>query len=94
MPDETPSAEKLFETAVNDRKNQLRIYREAERQLDDETRPPKPLPPVKSLSELLTEPDLETPYLINGLAPADHGVVFASRAGAHRYARQDGTGTS
>jgi hypothetical protein len=23
---------------------------------------------------------------------ADHGVVFASRAGAHRYARQDGSG--
>lgn len=76
---EIPTAEQLFRGRVDAEKNELRIRRLAKQELDDETKPPQPWPPVKSLSELLAEPDLETPYLIDGLAPAGGRTMLSAQ---------------
>jgi hypothetical protein len=52
------------ETRMQWRMGQLRIEREARRRLDDEEHPPVAPPPVKSLTQLLGEPDTPIQYRI------------------------------
>lgn len=58
----------------------MRAKAEARRRFDTESRQEIDLPPVRNLTELLAEPDTETPYLIEGLAPAGSRVILAAQA--------------
>jgi hypothetical protein len=57
----------------------LRVGREANRRLDAEEHPPLVLPPVKSLTELLAEPDPPVRYRIDQLAPADGRIILSAQ---------------
>lgn len=67
------------ETAVKYRLRMLRINQEARRRLDDETRPPIILPPVKSLTALLDEPETPTQYRIDPVQPTASRVLFSAQ---------------
>jgi hypothetical protein len=57
----------------------MRIRREAKQRLDDEERPPVPLPAVKSLGTLLAEPDSPVQYRIDQLAPAEGRTMLSAQ---------------
>lgn len=57
----------------------LRIRRKAARIVDAEDRPALPLPPVKSLPELLAEPDAPTKYRVESVAPLGGRVMLAAQ---------------
>jgi hypothetical protein len=67
------------EGAVMHRLHVLRINHEAKRRLDDETRPPIALPPIKSLDALLDEPETPTRYRIESVAPANARVMLSAQ---------------
>lgn len=67
------------EGLVEQRMLWLRANRKANRRLDAEERPPLILPPVKSLTALLTEPDTPTRYLIDRLAPEGGRVMLSAQ---------------
>lgn len=56
----------------------LRITREANRVLDAEARGAVVTPAPVSLRDLLTEPDPDSPWLLDGLQPRDSRVVLAA----------------
>lgn len=67
------------EAAIRNRLTSLRINREAQRRLDEEQRPKLELPPLKSLTVLLAEPDEDTPWLIDKVMQADSRVMLAAQ---------------
>jgi hypothetical protein len=67
------------ENTIRQRMGVLRIDREARNRLDDETRPQILLPPIKTLTELLNEPDTPTRYRIEGLAPEGGRVLLSAQ---------------
>jgi hypothetical protein len=67
------------ETAITYRMKLLRINREANRRLDDETRAPIILPPVRNLTTLLDQPDLVTRYRIADVAHADARIMLSAQ---------------
>lgn len=69
-------AEEQREQLIEFELDKLRIRREARRRLDAEDQPPVALPPVKSLTELLAEPDTEQQYRIDQVAPADARIML------------------
>lgn len=77
-PDEPPDPYDT-EGAIQYRLHRLRVDREARRRLDDEDQPAIVLPPVKTLDDLLGEPDAETAYCIEGLAPAGGRVLTSAQ---------------
>jgi hypothetical protein len=76
--DDTAQSEDEFARDVADRKYKVRVYREADRQLDEETRPPIILPPITSLDDLLAEPIPDQPFIIEKLAPAEGRVLLSA----------------
>lgn len=70
--------QELHDWDVRNRLTHLRVDRDARRQLDDETRPPGEPPPVRSLDDLLAEPDEETPYRIEGLALTESRILLSA----------------
>lgn len=70
----------VFENAVVHRTHILRINQEARRRLDEETREPIVLPPLKRLDDLLAEPDEPTRFLIESVAPAGCRVLLSAQA--------------
>lgn len=67
------------ETAIQHRLQWLRVNHEARVRLDDEIRPPVVLPTIKSLTTLLDEPDVASPYRIEHLAPANGRVLLSAQ---------------
>lgn len=65
IPVEMAAVADPVESAIEDRLNYLRIDREARRRLDAEQQPPAVPPPVKSLTQLLAEPDDPVTYRID-----------------------------
>ncbi|MCV7204657.1 AAA family ATPase [Mycolicibacterium peregrinum] len=68
-----------FERQVADHVERLRIQREAKRRVDDEDRPPIPLPQMPTLSELLTRPRPPTRYRIDKVAPVNARVILSAQ---------------
>jgi hypothetical protein len=68
-----------FDAQVNEQLRRMRVRAEAQRQFDDETRPKIEPPPVKSLPQLLAEPDTEEKYRIDRLAPAGGRVLLSAQ---------------
>lgn len=67
------------EGAIQHRLQWLRVNHEAKSRLDDEIRPPLVLPGIKSLTTLLDEPDVASPYRIEQLAPANGRVLLSAQ---------------
>lgn len=68
-----------FDLRVQHRVTTLRVEREARRRLDAEDTPAIELPPVRGLRELLDEPDAQTAYRIDGLAPSGGRVMLSAQ---------------
>lgn len=68
-----------YEKAVEYRLRVLRVNQEARRQLDDEIRPQIILPPLKSLTTLLDEPETPTQYRIAPVQPTASRVLFSAQ---------------
>lgn len=64
---------------VNNRAQQIRLNREAQRLVDDEDRAPVELPPIRSLSALLAESDTDAKYRVDQLAPAGGRVLLSAQ---------------
>jgi AAA domain len=77
------------ESAIRHRLQWLRVNHEARRRLDDENRTPVALPPVKSLTELLSEPDDATQYRIEGLAPSGGRIMLSAQYKAGKTTLRD-----
>jgi hypothetical protein len=77
------------EGAIEHRLQWLRINHEARRRLDDETRPPIVLPPVKPLDTLLAEPDDPTKYRIESLAPTGGRIMLSAQYKAGKTTLRD-----
>jgi hypothetical protein len=67
------------EYQIQDRLHRLRIQHEAKQRLDQELWPDIALPPVKSLAELLAEPDAPTEYRIDKLALAGARIMLSAQ---------------
>src|SRR5262249_45885098 len=82
-PDEAPDLEfdgrTAEETAIEHRLQWLRVNQEARRRLDEENRPTFALPPIKCLTQLLSEPDAYTAHRIEGLAPLGGRVILSAQ---------------
>lgn len=78
-PEPPPDDHYDAETAISYRMDRLRIDREARRRLDAEERPPLAAPPVRDLDVLLAEPDAETHYVVDQLAPANGRVMLSAQ---------------
>jgi hypothetical protein len=68
-----------YETAVLQQLSRLQVRAEAQRRLDDQTRPALVLPPVKALDDLLSEPDSAAAYLIGEVQPVDSRVMLSAQ---------------
>jgi len=69
-----------FETAVEYHLEEMRAKDEAKRRHEEQSRAEVGLPPVRNLTALLAEPDVETVYRIEGVAPAGGRVMLAAQA--------------
>ena len=69
-----------FEADVEYHLNAMRAKDEAKRRYDEYNRAEVGLPPVRNLTALLAEPDTETAYRIDGVAPAGGRVMLAAQA--------------
>ena len=67
------------EYEIQDRLHRLRIQHEAKQRLDQELRPDVALPQIKSLTELLAEPDEPAEYRIDKLALAGARVMLSAQ---------------
>lgn len=64
---------------IQERLRRLRIHHQAKQLLDQELRPDIALPPVKSLTDLLAEPDELTEYRIDKLALSGARVMLSAQ---------------
>ena len=69
-------AEAEFEKRVSLRAYDLHVEHEARRRRGEQDHPPITLPPVKSLTQLLAEPDDEEQYRIDKVAPAGARIML------------------
>ena len=69
-----------FEDEVQFHLTAMRAKDEAKRRYDERNRAEVGLPPVRNLTALLAEPDTETAYRIEGVAPAGGRVMLAAQA--------------
>ena len=69
-----------FEDDVRYHLTALLAKEEAKRRYDERNRPTVALPPVWNLTALLAQPDTETAYRIDGVAPAGGRVMLAAQA--------------
>jgi hypothetical protein len=69
-----------FEDEVEHHLTLIRAKEEAKRRYDAQSRAEVGLPPVRNLTALLAEPDTETAYRIDGVAPAGGRVMLAAQA--------------
>jgi len=69
-----------FEADVDYHLNAMRAKDEAKRRYEEQSRAEVGLPPVRNLTALLAEPDTETAYRIDGVAPAGGRVMLAAQA--------------
>jgi hypothetical protein len=67
---------------IQRRLDYLRADREARRILADEERPGVEYPPIRGLTDILDEPDDETPYRIQGVWPDGARIMLAAQAKA------------
>lgn len=58
---------------------QLRARHEAKLRFDEEIHPPSPIPPIRRLIDLLGEPDTDSQYRIDRLAPAQGRVLLSAQ---------------
>ena len=68
-----------FEKRVACRTYDLHIERDARRRLDDQDHPPITAPPVKSLAELLAEPDTPISYRVGDVAPENARIIVSAQ---------------
>ncbi len=68
-----------YEGEVLRRLHSLRVDAEARKRFDVESQPRIELPPVRGLAALLAEPDCETPYRIESLAPVEARVLLSAQ---------------
>lgn len=78
------------EGAIQHRLQWLRVNHQARRRLDDENRPPLVLPPLKSLTTLLSEPESPTNYRIERVAPTNARVMLSAQQKAGKTTIRDG----
>ncbi len=69
-----------YEDEVQYHLRQIRAKDEAKRRYEEQNRAEVGLPPVRNLTALLAEPDTETAYRINDVAPAGGRVMLAAQA--------------
>jgi hypothetical protein len=69
-----------FEADVEYHLTAMRAKDEAKRRYEEQSRAAVGLPPVHNLTALLAEPDTETAYRIEGVAPAGGRVLLAAQA--------------
>ena len=74
-----PGDDKEFEEEVAYGWIQKRARHEADRRFAEEMNPPVALPPVRSLTELLAEPDAEIAYRIESVATTDARTLLVSQ---------------
>jgi hypothetical protein len=74
------AADDEYEEEVEYHLRQILAKDEAKRRYDAQNRAEVGLPPVCNLTALLAEPDTETVYRIEGLAPAGSRVMLAAQA--------------
>ena len=86
---ESPSDESWLERSIEVELDKLRIRKEAKRRLDEESREPIVLPPVKNLATLLAEPDEVTAYRIEGVAPVAARVMLSAQYKAGKTSLRD-----
>lgn len=68
-----------FEVRVTEELSKQRVRQEARRRLDAEGRPPIVVPPVRSLTDLLAEPDTPTKYRIGAVAPQAARIICSAQ---------------
>lgn len=69
-----------FDDDVQDEMRKLAVREEAKRRFAARNQSTIAIPPVRTLTDLLAEPDTETAYLIEGLAPAGGRVMLTAKA--------------
>ena len=74
------NTEDEFEDNVHFHLSTMLAKDEAKRRYNEANRTEVGLPPVRNLTDLLAEPDTETAYRIEGLAPAGGRVMLAAKA--------------
>lgn len=74
-----PAVNPAYEQDVAGEQYRLQVREDAKRRRDEEMNPPATLPPVRSLTEFLAEPDDETPFRIEQLAPTNGRILLASQ---------------